>query len=148
MTALTKRCYVIGGCTDCPGHISAEHIDILTEQLVENCKTQCAVLAIPSSFGPCALADNTIVQSCDVIYGNPCQKYLMDQVRSWAAEVDFPSVCTDENGLPLPEFPAGHLNESFDPATTIDCPNTVDDFTTPAPNPPVQTSAVKKIQNP
>ena len=65
----------------------------------------------------------------------------MQQVRSWAAEVDFPSVCPDEA-----VFPAGHLDGVFNTQTPNPCEDPNSSFTTPLQTSP--TSQVKKIENP
>ena len=130
--ALEQRCYIIGGCTDCPGHIASADVEKLVDNLVTACQEQCAVNAATSPTSPCPN-----VQSCDVIYGTPCQKYLMEQVRSWRPEVDFESICD-----PNTPYPAGHLHNSFDPLNTGNsCDNTSTDFNnqpTTGPTSPVK----------
>jgi hypothetical protein len=144
VSALEKRCYVIGGCSDCPGHISSENINTLTDQLVANCNGQCATLVEIGEEGPCTLLDGTVIRACDITYGTPCQKYQMEQIRSWIPEVDFPSACADGT-----VYPTGHLKLVKDnqvPADT-DCDNTLNDFVG-QPNKSSNTSEVKEIQNP
>ncbi|MGH1336864.1 MAG: hypothetical protein ACRBFS_12130 [Aureispira sp.] len=121
LKALEARCYTIGGCSDCPGHISTGDVDVLVNNLVAACQEQCAVHIDITNPPPCQLTDGTVIQACDIIYGTPCQQYLMNQVRSWTPAVDFPSLCDSNN-----PFPAGHLQQAYNPSDEEDCDNSGD----------------------
>lgn len=136
--ALETRCYTIGGCSDCPGHISAKDVDKLVANLVFACQEQCSVHTDITNPPPCQLTNGTVIQACDIIYGTPCQKYLIEQVKSWRPVVDFPSLCN-----PSDPYPTGHLEQAYNAADEEDCDNSGDfsqqGGTTPA-------SKVKVIQ--
>lgn len=138
LKALETRCYNIGGCSDCPGHISTGDVDKLVDNLVFACQEQCSLHTDITNPPACQLADGTIIQACDIIYGTPCQKYLIEQVKSWTPAVDFPSLCN-----PSDPYPTGHLQQAYNATDEEDCDNS-GDFNQQAG--PAPSSKVKVIQ--
>lgn len=140
LQSLENRCYTIGGCSDCPGHISTGDVEQLVNNLVAACQDQCAIHTNITTPPDCQLADGTLISACDVTYGTPCQQYLMEQVRSWTPAVDFPSQCDPNNP---DSYPQGHLYHAYDAQDEEDCDKSNDFSQQGGPAP---ASKVKVIQ--
>lgn len=98
---LQEKCYKIEGCQGSTDFVSFAEIETMANALVQECQNNCSLTVTFNGQQNCHLttSDPYPIPYCDIKYGELCELKKMEQVTTWAFELDVPSRCAGQLGV-------------------------------------------------